>query len=420
MATVNIVLRASRTDKKGRSPLLIRISDSETHRTRSLGEKIKASAWNADKQVVRARHPEATRINAVIAQAKSEAAGIQRALRWEDRELGAAELADELWRKEVPAPALDFFGFAETWRDRLLAEDRINYYKRAKSVIAKLRDTVEGPLPFDQFDAGVLEAHDRRMRDVLGNSANTRNVSFTLIRTIVLLAIKEGAMTPNDDPFRRFSKPKGTSVEKTRLNVQQVDSIRALDLNGDPDISRDLFLFAVYGAGIRFGDAVSLRWKNIKKSDDGERLVYKMSKTGAISDVRLLPQAIQILDKYRKDSVPKSDAFIFPYLDRHRGLRTAAGVQNAIGSRNVVVNRNLKEIATLAEIDEHLTFHVSRHTFAEVALAGGASVYDIMCALRHSSLKETQTYLASFRSKAADAAVASAFGTAKNKPPEQE
>ena len=50
----------------------------------------------------------------------------------------------------------------------------------------------------------------------------------------------------------------------------------------------------------------------------------------------------------------------------------------------------------MAEIDANISFHVSRHSFANYANKKGMDLYSISKALAHSDLKTTQQYLDSF------------------------
>jgi len=62
----------------------------------------------------------------------------------------------------------------------------------------------------------------------------------------------------------------------------------------------------------------------------------------------------------------------------------------------VIVNRHLKTIATKAGIQASVSFHVSRHSFANYALKKGMDLYAISKALGHSDLKVTEEYIKTF------------------------
>ena len=84
-------------------------------------------------------------------------------------------------------------------------------------------------------------------------------------------------------------------------------------------------------------------------------------------------------------------------------------IQQRISSLNANVNRNLKQIGTLIDLSFPLSFHISRHSFADFARRKGMDLYSISKALGHSDLKTTQTYLAGFDQESVDGALSALF-----------
>ena len=82
---------------------------------------------------------------------------------------------------------------------------------------------------------------------------------------------------------------------------------------------------------------------------------------------------------------------------------------NQISSRNVILNRNLKKIAGLVGIEKEISFHTSRHTFANMAMKEGLSASKIQGLLAHSSVKTTENYMGNFSNKETDEALAQVF-----------
>lgn len=69
-----------------------------------------------------------------------------------------------------------------------------------------------------------------------------------------------------------------------------------------------------------------------------------------------------------------------------------ARLYNAISSYNTLVNKSLKLIATKLEWSKRLHFHMSRHTFATLALSKGIRIEYVSAILGHSTIQETQRY----------------------------
>ena len=57
------------------------------------------------------------------------------------------------------------------------------------------------------------------------------------------------------------------------------------------------------------------------------------------------------------------------------------------------INRELKFIAKACNVKKHLTFHVSRHSFATNYLIQGGRVENLQKILGHSSIRETMIYV---------------------------
>jgi integrase len=87
---------------------------------------------------------------------------------------------------------------------------------------------------------------------------------------------------------------------------------------------------------------------------------------------------------------------------------------NDISVAQVLINRQLKLLAEKVEIKEKLTFHTSRHSFADKARrrmkeTKNISIDDIRQALGHDKLDTTQKYLNSFDKESLDSAMDAVF-----------
>ena len=155
---------------------------------------------------------------------------------------------------------------------------------------------------------------------------------------------------------------------------------------------------------------------NITEETDGEgntrlRLSYRMSKTGKRATLRLVPQAERIARAYMttaKGKPKRADDFLFPMLQRY-DLSTPRKRVNAISARNAIHNQNLKKIAAKARVAGNLSFHVSRHSFADLARKRGWGIYEISKALAHSGLAVTERYLAGFDDELVDSKMSTLF-----------
>ena len=152
-------------------------------------------------------------------------------------------------------------------------------------------------------------------------------------------------------------------IEQKRFNIERLDRVR------------DVFVFASY-TGLSYSDLKKLTIESITKGiDGGDWIIYEREKTGIRASVPLLPQAISIIEKYKKDPECIADNKLLP-------IRS-----------NQKLNSYLTEIAELCEVKKHITMHLARHTFScSVTLTNGVPIETVSKMLGHTSIKTTQIY----------------------------
>ena len=91
----------------------------------------------------------------------------------------------------------------------------------------------------------------------------------------------------------------------------------------------------------------------------------------------------------------KPDAYLVPIFDRY-DISTPERFVNASGSQNVLVNKQLKAVAKRVEaagtvMPAKLTFHIARHTWADLARKSGRDVYETSASRAPSALSASTT-----------------------------
>jgi integrase len=123
----------------------------------------------------------------------------------------------------------------------------------------------------------------------------------------------------------------------------------------------------------------------------------------AVALVTLPPAAVQIAERYAPTAGERG-GFLFPFLTE-RDARDGVTLRKAANRCNSRVNGALKRLAPKAApaLDaDGLTFHIARHSYADLARRSGGQLHDVSKALGHSSLATTPAYRASFDREAAD------------------
>ena len=248
---------------------------------------------------------------------------------------------------------------------------------------------------------------------------NTIQVNFNIFKTLVNNAIKAGLRKSDNSPFLNF-KCSGVKTEKEKLNADELEKVKALDLQEGSLIwhCRNAFMFSFYCAGVRAGDLMQLRWCNI--TSEG-RLNYQMGKNHKVRDLLLVAEAMNILKLYHFEGVKPAD-YIFPFLDsqstwfkyitQEQKDRMPSDMKRkmfeSVSSKNALINKKLAQIAKLAGIDKRISFHISRHSFAKAAKDKGLDNLEVKDLLAHSSLSITEKYMGGFDTSKTDAALVKA------------
>lgn len=213
-----------------------------------------------------------------------------------------------------------------------------------------------------------------------GLSQNTRKIHFGNIRTAMREAFKRELTEA--DPFRRFSfRPAKT--RKRSLTVKELRTLFNYPVEPYAEIYRDMFKLSFMLLGINSIDLYGL--KNIKKG----RVEYRRSKTEGLFSVKVEPEALEIIQKY------KGQKNLLCLADRwsdHRNFRHQ--MNNAIkriGKARGKGKKDLKEDGLFSEV----TSYFARHTWATLAYELGIREDVISQALGHqgSGARVTEVYI---------------------------
>ena len=298
--------------------------------------------------------------------------------------------------------------FIEYYEQKLIEFETtksISYHKHMKAKLNNLKEFIgkdelmiaDVNISFlDKYEA-YLMSKDRKKGALNGNSAIS---NLRAIRTIMFKAMGEDKFE-GKNPFKA-KKLKEFKVVKGKLSIDDIKNLESLELEKGSRLWHTLnyFLFSFYAAGLRFSDVAQLKWKNIL----GDRLSFTMDKTDEGHSVILIPKAMAILELYKKP-LNKPESFIFPMLEALPPKAEPMVLYNFISTQNAMVNINLKDIQDMAEINTKMTFHLSRHSFADILRTKKISIYDISKLLGHSDIKITQRYLKGFDNMTSDEAL---------------
>lgn len=193
------------------------------------------------------------------------------------------------------------------------------------------------------------------------------------LRKIINICLKNGWLPK--DPFYGFKMTK-REVVREYLSEEELKklTIKKFDVDRIGQV-RDIFLFSCY-TGLAFIDVFNLTPDRISKGVDGNQWIFTFrQKTDTPTRVPLLPQAQEIMERYRNHPKCLANNKVLPVLTNQK------------------MNAYLKEIADLCGITKTLTYHIARHTFATtITLNNDVPIESVSKMLGHKSIKITQHY----------------------------
>lgn len=273
-------------------------------------------------------------------------------------------------------------------------------YITAKNHLANYLDTRRRKnIDFREIDNDFLESYESYLRNLtIGAEKKKRSVGsvHTIIkrlRTVFNDAIKDKTLTPDIYPFAIYQLPTPPKVYKERLNEEEFIQWENQKYERDSFkfVCQQAFLFAVYMAGMRIEDLLSLKVKNIIHG----RITYNMRKgntNNKLKSIKITPKIQEILNYFvTKQSKPED--YVFPILPANAATLTNTEYKKMIGAKTALINKFLKQIAEDACIDKNVKTHIARHSFSSKALKKTKDIKALQEALGHSDPKITAGYL---------------------------
>jgi integrase len=273
-----------------------------------------------------------------------------------------------------------------------------------KSLRSRLSQYRTLNIRLDEIDLAFLRDFELFLRRI-GNANNSIATKFAIFKAAYNRALAEEQFVTKSNPFSKFKV--GSLWTKTRKRaITKEDVQKLMGLKIEPshqteyrDFARDVFLFSYFTAGINFTDISSLRYCDIVN----RRISYSRNKTQKLLSFRLMPRALEIIEKYSR-SGHSSDDYIFPILDRRIHV-TPQQIFNRTHKTLRKINRELKVLGEMIGLQIPLTTYVARHTYATVLKRSGVNIAIISESLGHSDLSTTQIYLDSFENSQIDEAM---------------
>ena len=228
-----------------------------------------------------------------------------------------------------------------------------------KEIFLRTRKRIESfdeHADFDNIDRDWLErfqAHELLKGRMSGGIA----IDLRNIRTVFNWAIDNEITTKY--PFRKFSI-KTERQQYLYLSAEEMREYRDFPVEPFMEKYRDLFMLGFYLIGINLSDLLELPADCIKRG----RIQYKRNKTGRLYDIKVEPEAMEIIARHKSR---KKDRLL-NFLEEGDATITNTFANNLTRHlRTIGEKERHSYYVTVHPIEEGITSYWSRHTWATMA-----------------------------------------------------
>jgi len=376
---VLLYLKKSSPDKSGKTPIMGRITVGRSMSQFSCKLSCTPSLWNPRESRLNGKSREAVIANAKLDKLMLAVNSAYDAL-VERKQPFNAEAVKDMFQGSIDTQ-MTLLKLFDRLTDELKSRVGIDraagsvstytYTRRALAEFIKKKFNASD-LAFGQLNEQFIRDFQDFVLVDKGLAMDTLRHYLALLKKVCKTAYKEGHSEKHH--FAHYKLPKQKASTPKALSREDFEKIRDLEIDGkriSHIITRDLFLFACY-TGTSYADTVSITESNLSTDDNGEQwLKYHRKKNELLARVKLLPEAITLIEKYRDNNRET----LFP-AQHYRTLRN-----------------NMKSLRVMSGMTEDLVYHAGRHSFASlVTLEEGVPIETISRMLGHSNITTTQIY----------------------------
>lgn len=376
---VLLYLKKSSPDKSGKTPIMGRITVGQSMAQFSCKLSCTPSLWNPRESRLNGKSKEAVATNGKLDKLLLSINGAYNTL-IERKQPFDAEAVKNQFQGGI-ATRMTLLKLFDVHLERVKQRIGVDRSPRSLPTHVYTRRAVAGFIQkkFNVSDLAFGQLNEQFIRDfqdyVLldrGLSNDTLRHYLAILKRVCKIAFKEGHSEKHYFAYYKLPKQKeSTPKSLSREDFEKIRDLYIPERRRTHVITRDMFLFSCY-TGTAYIDTVTITKDNLSTDDDGALwLKYNRGKNAQLARIKLLPEAIVLIEKYRDEDRDT----LFPMV--HNGT----------------IKRNMQGIRVLAGIKGDLSYHMSRHSFASlITLEKGVPIETVSKMLGHSDIKTTQIY----------------------------
>ena len=366
-------------EKNGKAPIMGRITVNGTVSQFSCKLSVSPKLWDTEGNRAAGKSVEARQINEKLDNIRTNIG--KQYQRISDRDsFVTAEKVKNAWLgfgDEHRLLLQTFDEYLQEFAGKRVGKDRsagtLREYRTRRDRLASFLQYEYGlsDIPFQALTHDFAEKFIVYLSTVRGLRSATVSQTLKKLHLLVHTAVRKGwiAVHPFPDVW---VVPQ--SRERRFLNEDEIRKIMEVHLpNYKTAVVRDIFVFCCF-TGLAYADVKKLTYDDLHTDPNGDMwIIDGRQKTGTQFRVQLLPVARELVERYRRLSLPGGT--VFP-------------VKSCCSTI-----RSLRTIARRAGIATDLTTHVARHSFAtSVCLSQGVPIETVSKMLGHKNITTTQIY----------------------------
>ena len=376
---VLLYLKKSGLDKSGRTPIMGRITIGHSIAQFSCKLSCNPDLWNPRESRMDGKSREAVEINGRLENLLLSIQSAYQSLLSKGCPFDATDVK-ELFQGSVQARCMLIERLDMLIKEKKshvgidIKEGAIHGYHFSRIHLQKfiLRKYKVSDLAFSQLTENFIYEFGQYFLGECGFQESTFYNIATHLKTVCKLAYREGLADVL--LFDKAKISKGDKKLPKALDRGALDKLKTLnleDLEEDMETARDIFLFACY-TGAAYCDLMELDKSHLVRDDEGSLwLKFNRHKTGVLCRIKLLPEAIMLIDRFHSDERET----LLPYM-KYKNYQAC-----------------LKALRLRTGIPFSFTTHTARHTFATlITLEQGVPIETVSKMLGHSNISMTERY----------------------------
>lgn len=356
MGKVNLILDTRRAKEGGRYPLKFGVSFAGQYAYIPTGIDLDQKQWNG-REIVKCEQKSIYSQLVNYKRLELEKAIVGLECRGINQAKSSAHLKELIERQTSGHYKAATYPVRDAFDEKIKALDKESTRAMYRLTIDRIGEYADlNSLKMADIDYRWLCGFEQHLRE-RGNKVNSIGIHMRNTRAVFNHLIDLGDIEQESYPFRKY-KVRHEETAKRSLLIEQLRAVRDTP-EGPMKRYADIFLLIFYLLGINLIDLC-----NLKEITPDGRIEYRRSKTGRVFSVKVEPEALAIINRYR------GKGYLLDILDR----RKEKAAHKSFTSR---MNRYLKRLVP------GISSHWAKHSWATIAAELEIPIETISTALGH-------------------------------------